>query len=107
MQNEGEYREIDDEVDWNLEIGAIIRRTEETLSPMPIFNKTKDCWEIVGESTRVPSLCATEKRCLFGRPSLVDTHAARFGYIVALPDSRHALSPGTRQRSRREGVVVG
>jgi UbiD family decarboxylase len=39
MQSEGEYREIDDEVDWNLEIGAIIRRAEETLSPMPIFNR--------------------------------------------------------------------
>jgi len=45
MQSEGEYVEIDDEVDWNLEIGAIIRRAEETLSPMPIFNNIKDCPE--------------------------------------------------------------
>jgi 4-hydroxy-3-polyprenylbenzoate decarboxylase len=43
MVKEGEYLAIDDEVDWNLEIGAIIRRAEETLSPMPIFNKVKDC----------------------------------------------------------------
>jgi 4-hydroxy-3-polyprenylbenzoate decarboxylase len=43
MVREGEFLEIDDEVDWNLEIGAIIRRADETLSPSPIFNKVKDC----------------------------------------------------------------
>ena len=43
MVSEGEYLAIDDEVDWNLEIGAIIRRADETLSPSPIFNKVKDC----------------------------------------------------------------
>ena len=43
MQREGEFVAIDDEVDWNLEIGAIIRRADETLSPSPIFNRVKDC----------------------------------------------------------------
>jgi UbiD family decarboxylase len=43
MVREGEYLAIDDEVDWNLEMGAIQRRASETLSPSPIFNKIKDC----------------------------------------------------------------
>ena len=43
MQREGEYVAIDDEVDWNLEMGAIQRRASETLSPSPIFNNVKDC----------------------------------------------------------------
>jgi len=37
-----EYRAIDDEVDWDLEMGAICRHADETLSPSPIFNKVKD-----------------------------------------------------------------
>ena len=43
MVREGEFLAIDDEVDLHLEIGAIIRRSDETLSPSPIFNKVKDC----------------------------------------------------------------
>jgi len=42
MVSEGEYLAIDDEVDWNLEMGAICRYADETLSPSPIFNKVKD-----------------------------------------------------------------
>jgi 4-hydroxy-3-polyprenylbenzoate decarboxylase len=42
MQKEGEYLAIDDEVDWDLEMGAICRYADETLSPSPIFNKIKD-----------------------------------------------------------------
>ena len=42
MVKEGEYLAIDDEVDWDLEIGAICRYADETLSPSPIFNKIKD-----------------------------------------------------------------
>ena len=39
MVREGEYLAIDDEIDWNLEMGAICRHADETLSPSPIFNK--------------------------------------------------------------------
>jgi 4-hydroxy-3-polyprenylbenzoate decarboxylase len=35
----GELVEIDREVDWNLEIGAIIRRCYETGAPAPLFNR--------------------------------------------------------------------
>ena len=37
----GEIQEIDKEVDWNLEIGAITRRVYETSAPAPLFNNIK------------------------------------------------------------------
>jgi len=38
----GEIQEIDQEVDWNLEIGAIIRRSYDLKAPAPLFNNIKD-----------------------------------------------------------------
>ena len=38
----GEIQEIDVEVDWNLEMGAIIRRSYELKAPAPLFNRIKD-----------------------------------------------------------------
>jgi len=43
MVEMGEFFEIDDEIDWNLEMGAICRRALETGAPSPIFNKVKGC----------------------------------------------------------------
>jgi 4-hydroxy-3-polyprenylbenzoate decarboxylase len=37
----GEVQEIDVEVDWNLEMGAIIRRCYELQAPAPLFNRIK------------------------------------------------------------------
>ena len=37
----GEIQEIDIEVDWNLEMGAIIRRSYELKAPAPLFNRIK------------------------------------------------------------------
>jgi UbiD family decarboxylase len=37
----GEIQEIDVEVDWNLEMGAIIRRSYELQAPAPLFNRIK------------------------------------------------------------------
>ena len=37
----GEVQEINHEVDWNLEIGAIIRRSYDLKAPAPLFNKIK------------------------------------------------------------------
>lgn len=37
----GELQEIDAEVDWNLEMGAIIRRSYELRAPAPLFNRIK------------------------------------------------------------------
>jgi 4-hydroxy-3-polyprenylbenzoate decarboxylase len=43
MVEMGEFFEIDDEIDWNLEMGAICRRALETGAPSPIFNKVTGC----------------------------------------------------------------
>ena len=43
MTEMGEFFEIDDEIDWNLEMGAVCRRVAETGAPSPIFNKVKGC----------------------------------------------------------------
>jgi UbiD family decarboxylase len=37
----GEIQDVDVEVDWNLEMGAIIRRTYELRAPAPLFNRIK------------------------------------------------------------------
>src|ERR1700733_1192627 len=37
----GEVVEIDQEVDWNLEIGAITRRCYETGAPAPLFSRIR------------------------------------------------------------------
>ena len=37
----GEVQEIDVEVDWDLEMGAIIRRSYELRAPAPLFNRIK------------------------------------------------------------------
>src|SRR6516225_6637318 len=37
----GEIQEIDVEVDWDLEMGAIIRRSYELRAPAPLFNRIK------------------------------------------------------------------
>src|SRR3989304_9052613 len=38
----GELVEIGQEVDWNLEVGAITRRAYETQAPVPLFVNVKD-----------------------------------------------------------------
>ena len=45
LKSMGEMVEIDDEVDWEYEQGAILRRAYEECLPGPIFNKVKDCPE--------------------------------------------------------------
>jgi hypothetical protein len=43
LKGMGEMIEIDDEVDWYLELGAIFRHSAETLAPGAIFNNVKGC----------------------------------------------------------------
>lgn len=50
LKSMGELVEINDEVDWYLELGAIFRRTE-TLSPGAIFNKVKGSPRVSGRRT--------------------------------------------------------
>jgi len=42
LQREGEVQRIAKEVDWNLEVGAVIRRSYDLRAPAPLFEKLKD-----------------------------------------------------------------
>jgi len=42
LEKEGELKRFDEEVDWNLEAGAITRRSLENDLPAPLFEKVKD-----------------------------------------------------------------
>ncbi len=42
LEKEGEVQRIEEEVDWNLEAGAMLRRSTEQLLPAPFFQKVKD-----------------------------------------------------------------
>ena len=42
LEKEGELLRIKEEVDWNLEIGAIIRRSYDLKAPAPLFENIKD-----------------------------------------------------------------
>lgn len=41
LRDLGDVAEIDDEVDWYLEMGAVLRHASETRAPMPLFNNVK------------------------------------------------------------------
>jgi phenylphosphate carboxylase alpha subunit len=43
LKETGDVVFVEQEVDWDLEAGAIIRRSNETGSPAPFFQKIKDC----------------------------------------------------------------
>ncbi|GJM14894.1 MAG: UbiD-like decarboxylase [Thermodesulfobacteriota bacterium] len=61
-----ELQEIDLEVDWNLEIGAIIRRAYDLRAPAPLFNKIKDTedgFRVLGGSAGL----STKPEIKFGR----------------------------------------
>jgi 4-hydroxy-3-polyprenylbenzoate decarboxylase len=73
LQALGEIQEIDVEVDWNLELGAIIRRTYELRAPAPLFNRIKG----IESGFRV-----------LGAPAGLSRHAGR-------PLARIALSLGS------------
>src|SRR4030067_2530240 len=42
LESTGDIVKIKQEVDWDLEVGAIIRRTNEIQGPAPLFEKLKD-----------------------------------------------------------------
>ncbi|MBI2849327.1 MAG: UbiD family decarboxylase, partial [Chloroflexi bacterium] len=42
LEEEGEIQRVEKEVDWNLEVGAIIRRSYDLKAPAPFFQKIKD-----------------------------------------------------------------
>lgn len=71
LEEAGEAIKINEEVDWNLEAGAILRRSAEKALPAPFFQKLKDYpkgYRLVG------NLAATFRRMAISMDMHPDTH---------------------------------
>ena len=108
----GALQPIDVEVDWNLEIGEITRRSYELLAPAPLFNRIKG----VGGGFRVlgaPGGLNRDPRTRFARMALalgLPPEAPGRAIVEALADS--AARPGIPPRSLttgpcKENIVLG
>jgi phenylphosphate carboxylase alpha subunit len=71
LEKEGEIQRIEEEVDWNLEVGAITRRAAELGLPAPFFQKIKDYpreYRMLGE------VLSTHKRVALAMDMDKNTH---------------------------------
>lgn len=94
LQEIGEVQPIDQEVDWNLEIGAIIRRSYDLRAPAPLFNRIKDSepgFRVLGAPaglSRQPGLSLARIALALG----LDPHASGQEIIESLV-AAHARQP--------------
>jgi 3-polyprenyl-4-hydroxybenzoate decarboxylase len=73
----GEIQEIDQPVDWNLEMGAIIRHSTETKAAAPLFNNV-----IGADDARLGALDGHDRRASQTRsPAAVTAVAGRWGFV--------------------------
>jgi 4-hydroxy-3-polyprenylbenzoate decarboxylase len=86
----GEIQQVEREVDWNLEIGAITRRVYETGSPAPLFNNIKGHpkgFRVLG----APAATSRQERLYLARVALslgLDPHATGQAMIEVLAAAR-------------------
>lgn len=108
----GEIQEIDKEVDWNLEIGAITRRSYDLKAPAPLFNNIKGIekgFRVLGAPggvSRQPGLYLSRVAISLG----LDPHASGQEIIERLAQARHKTSiPPKKVQSGpcKENVVKG
>lgn len=99
LKGMGELIEIDDEVDWYLELGAIFRHSAETLAPGAIFNNVKGCPPGfraadfgMGKSGR-PGQPWARLAVMLGLPPETDLMSIQHAYL-------DAMDTGTRQPPR-------
>jgi 4-hydroxy-3-polyprenylbenzoate decarboxylase len=98
LERVGQIQPIDVEVDWNLEIGAVTRRSYELRAPAPLFNRIRG----IGEGFRVlgaPGGLGSDAKTRFARVALAlglpaDTPGRRI--VESLADS--ATRPGIPPR---------
>jgi 4-hydroxy-3-polyprenylbenzoate decarboxylase len=84
----GDLQEIDQEVDWNLELGAVIRRSLDLRAPAPLFNAIKGIepgYRVLG----APG----------GLTAIDDMRFARIAFALGLP-------PGARGRDLVEALAT-
>lgn len=86
----GDVQEIDREVDWNLEMGAVTRRSMDLRAPAPLFNRIKD----VAPGFRAfgaPGGLSANPRYKYARVNLalgLPPDAPPLGIVGALADAR-------------------
>jgi UbiD family decarboxylase len=111
----GEVQEIDAEVDWNLEMGAIIRRSYELRAPAPLFNRitgTEEGFRVLGAPAGLsgqPKLALARVALSLGFPptatapelieALAGAHANR-----PLPPRRVSAGPCQENKCLRDAV---
>src|SRR5271165_35456 len=99
LQAIGDVQEIDIEVDWNLELGAVIRRSYELRAPAPLFNRIKGIepsFRVLGAPagvSRQPGLALCRIALSLGLPE----HATARDIVLALADA-HDKRPVPPQR---------
>jgi 3-polyprenyl-4-hydroxybenzoate decarboxylase len=90
LERAGQIQPIDVEVDWNLEIGAVTRRSYELRAPAPLFNRIRG----IGEGFRVLGAPG-------GLGSDAKTRFARVALALGLPATRPAVASSKALRGRR------
>ena len=112
LRDIGEVVEVDREVDWNLEMGAIARRCYETGAPAPLFNAVKDAAPgframsaLLGESGR-PGQRLARIALTLGLPH---TASAREIIESIVEARRRRLIPPVRVRTGpcKENILLG
>ncbi len=100
----GEVQEIEREVDWNLEMGAIIMRTTQNKLPAPLFNKVKDAeagLRALGApaaASRQPGLCFARLALMMG----MDPHSALWNWSRPIWLRKRGRSCGRVSCKRKE-----
>ena len=103
----GEVQEIEREVNWNLEMGAIIMRTTQNKLPAPLFNKVKDAeagLRALGApaaASRQPGLCFARLALMMG----MDPHSGGSGAGRGLSGCENAADPAAASRAKGKGSL--
>src|SRR5277367_2216276 len=110
LKGMGELIEIDDEVDWYLELGAIFRHSAETLAPGAIFNNVKGCppgfraADFGMGKSGTPGQPWGRLAIMLGLPPDTDLMSIQHAYLDAMDtgrSSRHAWSTRRTPRASR------
>jgi UbiD family decarboxylase len=110
----GEVQPIDAEVDWNLEMGAVTRRSMDLRAPAPLFNRVKgakDGFRALG----APGGLSANPRYKYARVSLAlglgaDAHPLDIVRALAEARGRSPIPPVVRPKSGapcKENVLLG
>lgn len=112
LSNIGELLQVDVEVDWNLELGAIIRRAYDLRAPAALFNNIKDIekgFRVLGGSAGLsskPGLKLSRIAASLGFPT--ETKAAEIVSAIADAITKEGIAPRVVQNATcHENILTG